>query len=412
MSEATAHRRFAGWIVLLGAVTALGPLSIDMYLPGLPAIAQSLGSPEATVQLTLASYFIGLALGQSLYGPLSDHFGRKRPLLIGLLVYIAASIGCALAASIEQLIVLRFVQALGGCAGMVIARAVVRDRCEPREAAQVFSSLVLVMGVAPILAPLLGSWIVVSAGWRPIFALLAAFAALCFVLLHLSLQETRPPQHSAPFRPGVTLASYGRLLRDGHFMAYALTGGLAVAGLFAYITGSPVVMMSLYGLSPASYSLVFGSIAACYILASQLNARFLKTQDLDSLLGRAVAVLTVLAAVLLAATLLLGLPPFWLVLTCVYGYLAALGFAAPNAMAGALAGHGQQAGLASALIGTLQFAIATVTGVIMGSWHGSTTLPLAAMLAVCGIGAWLSYRRVAQKKTPPNGGVQSGRVGA
>ncbi len=385
--------RFAGWILLLAALTALGPLSIDMYLPGLPAIASSLHTDDGTVQLTLASYFIGLALGQILYGPLSDHFGRKPPLLIGLGVFLLASIGCALATSIEALIALRFVQALGGCAGMVISRAVVRDRCEPRMAAQVFSSLVLVMGIAPILAPLLGSWVVSVLSWRAIFALLALAALISLIAMHYLLPESRPAKVGEPFHIGDTLRAYRALLADRHFMGYAMTGGLATAGLFAYITGSPIVMMQVYGLTPTQYSLTFGSIAACYIVASQFNARALKTYSIDQLLQRSTTMLALTTSILLIASLL-GQPPFWLVVGCIYLYLIALGFAASNAAAGALAHHGQQAGLASALMGTMQFSIATVAGVLMGVWHDGSSLPLAATLAFCGIGSCLCYRYV------------------
>lgn len=394
--SAPVHNRFAGWILLLAALTALGPLSIDMYLPGLPAIASGLHADDGTAQLTLASYFIGLALGQILYGPLSDHFGRKPPLLLGLGVYLLASIGCALASSIEALIALRFIQALGGCAGMVIARAVVRDRCEPRMAAQVYSSLVLVMGIAPILAPLLGSWIVGVSSWRAIFGLLAVFALLCLIAMHYLLPESRPAKQDQRFHLGDTLVAYRALLRDRHFMGYALTGGLAVAGLFAYITGSPIVMMKVYGLSPTQYSLTFGSIAACYIIASQFNARALKNHSIDQLLQRATLMLALASGVLLLTSLLTH-PPFWLLVGCIYLYLMSLGFAAPNSTAGALAHHGAQAGLASALMGTMQFGIATVAGVLMGIWHDGSSLPLASTLAFCGIGALLCYRLLAIK---------------
>ncbi|QLG89083.1 Bcr/CflA family multidrug efflux MFS transporter [Chitinibacter bivalviorum] len=396
ISATTPHNRFAGWILLLAALTALGPLSIDMYLPGVPAIASSLHADDGTVQLTLASYFIGLAVGQILYGPLSDHFGRKPPLLIGLGVYLLASIGCALASSIEALIALRFVQALGGCAGMVIARAVVRDRCEPRMAAQVFSSLVLVMGIAPILAPLLGSWVVSVLSWRAIFALLALVALISLIAMHYLLPESRPAKVGERFHIGDTLRAYRELMRDRRFMGYAISGGLAVAGLFAYITGSPIVMMKVYGLTPTQYSLTFGSIAACYIVASQFNARFLKTNSIDQLLNRAVTVLAIASSILLLASLWTH-PPFWLLVGCIYLYLIALGFTASNATAGALAHHGEQAGLASALMGTMQFSIATIAGVMMGFWHDGSSLPLATTLAFCGVGAFLAYRFIAIK---------------
>ena len=212
--------------------------------------------------------------------------------------------------------------------------------------------------------------------------------------MHYLLPESRPAKVGEPFHIGDTLRAYRALLGDRHFMGYAITGGFATAGLFAYITGSPIVMMQVYGLTPTQYSLTFGSIAACYIIASQFNARALKTNSIDQLLQRSTTMLALTTSVLLIASLL-GQPPFWLVVGCIYLYLIAMGFAAPNATAGALAHHGQQAGLASALMGTMQFSIATVAGVLMGVWHDGSSLPLAATLAVCGIGSLLCYRFVA-----------------
>ncbi|XZG69606.1 Bcr/CflA family multidrug efflux MFS transporter [Chitinibacteraceae bacterium HSL-7] len=391
LSIPTQPSRFSGWIILLGALMALGPLSIDMYLPGLPQIASDLGSTAGTAQLTLASYFIGLAIGQSLYGPLSDHYGRKPLLLAGLALYALASAGCALASQIDQLVALRFVQALGGCAGMVITRAIVRDRTSPTEAAQIYSTLVLVMGVAPILAPVLGSWFVVHTGWRSIFATLTVFAVLCMAAIIKMLEETRPRIRDRRFSLSEVGRTYALLMRDRAFLTYALTGGLSVGGMFAYITGSPVVIMQGYNLSPTHYALLFGSVAACYIAASQFNARFVRLHGLHVPMAVALTVQAIATLVLMLATAA-GFLPLPLLMLCLYAYLCALGFIAPNATAAALTHHGERAGSASSLLGTLQFTIATLSGVLMGLWHSQTALPLATILLLSGCGAWLVHR--------------------
>jgi DHA1 family bicyclomycin/chloramphenicol resistance-like MFS transporter len=230
-------------------------MSIDMYLPGLPAIATEFGAETSAAQFTLASFFIGLALGQAVHGPLADRYGRKPPLYVGLTLYVAASIGCALAADLTTLIVLRFLQAVGGCAGIVIARAIVRDCCDAHTSARVFSLLMLIMGLAPILAPFIGGWILWFAGWRAIFAVLALFGLGCLFAVWRYLQETRPVDTIGSASVGAALRVYGNLLRDRHFIGYVLAGGLAHAGMFAYITGSPHVFIEVYGVAAQTFRL-------------------------------------------------------------------------------------------------------------------------------------------------------------
>jgi DHA1 family bicyclomycin/chloramphenicol resistance-like MFS transporter len=399
-STPIASRLIPGWLILLGALTALGPMSIDMYLPALPAIEQDLSAP-GTVGLTLAAFFIGMTLGQLFYGPVSDRFGRKPPLYFGLVLYILASIACASANTITELIMLRFLQALGGCAGPVLARAIVRDRCSARESARAFSMLTLVMGLAPILAPVLGGWLLIMMGWRWLFAALAAFGVLCLLCLHWRLAETHQPlpYRQEPLRLGGVLRGYGRLAINPTFLGYTLSGGLVMAGMFAYITGSPYVFIELHHLSPQQYSMVFGANALTFVAASQINAQLLKRIDLTVILRRALWIPPLACAVLLLLSLSVA-ANWWMLWIGIMLYMLALGFISPNSVAAALATHGQQAGMASALMGSLQFALATLVGAAVGFWHDGSSLPMAAVMTICGVGAWLAHRLLVRGVQP------------
>lgn len=366
-------------------------MSIDMYLPSLPAITASFGAEPAAAQFTLASFFIGLALGQAIYGPLADRYGRKPPLYAGLALYVAASVGCALAPDIATLTGLRFIQAMGGCAGVVIARAVVRDHFDARNSARVFSLLMLVMGLAPILAPITGGWVLAFAGWRAIFIVLALFGLACLITAWRYLPETRPKNAVSSGGIGAALRIYGELLRDRRFIGYALSGGFAQAGLFAYITGSPHVFIELYGVPAQAYGWLFGLNALGLIASSQLNRRLLVHHTADVILRRANRTTVVLGLVLLTVAVSGwdGLPALLIPL---FGYLASLGFTAPNAMANALAQQGARAGSASALIGTLQFGVATLSSALVGMLGGGSALPMAAVIAGCGLLAYGTHR--------------------
>lgn len=377
--------------MILGALTAIGPLSIDMYLPAFPEMERSLGSPAGGAELTLAGFFIGMALGQLFWGPLSDRFGRKPPLYAGLALYALASLGCALAGSVTALIFWRILQALGGSAGMVIARAVVRDRCGARDAARAFSMLILIMGLAPILAPLLGGWIVTALGWRAIFFVLVAFSLVCLAAIHFGMTESHDIRFEPPLHLLQVARNYAGLFASRLFLGYSLSGGLAAAGMFAYIAGSPFVLIQLGGIPPEYFGWAFGSNALGFIAASQLNARLLKTIAPTRLLRRALwmPALAGLSLVGLTFSNMVSLP---LTLLGLFLYIASLGFIVPNASACALATHGQQAGTASALLGALQFGLATLAGAAVGQWHDGSSRPLAVVLAVCGAGAWLAHR--------------------
>jgi MFS transporter, DHA1 family, multidrug resistance protein len=370
--------------LVLGALTAFGPLSIDMYLPGLPLIQRELRTSAAATELTLSTFFAGLALAQLAYGPLSDRFGRKRPVYAGLLIYALASLGCALAPGIGVLIICRFLQAVGGAAGMVVARAVVRDLHGGREAARLMSLLMLVMGAAPILAPILGSWLVGSAGWRAIFWLLTALGLSALALVALLLPETAPRTVAQPVH-GSFAARYLRLLREGPFMAFTLAGGLASAGMFAYIAGSPFVLMDLHHVSPRGYSLIFGSNAVGLILASQVNRAVLARFTPARVLGTMLTVICLAGLALVAVALTPG-APLWALLVPLFVFVASIGFTGPNAVALALEQQAHQAGLASALLGSLQFTAAAASSALVGAGHGRL-LPMALVMAGCALGA-------------------------
>ena len=366
-------------------------MSIDMYLPGLPAIAAEFGAPTSAAQFTLASFFIGLALGQAIHGPLADRYGRKPPLYAGLALYVLASIGCALAPDLTTLIILRFLQAVGGCAGIVIARAIVRDCYDAHTSARVFSLMMLIMGLAPILAPFLGGWILWFAGWRAIFVVLTLFGLGGLLAVWRYLRETRPAHTIASTSIGAALRVYGDLLRDRHFIGYVLAGGLAHAGMFAYITGSPHVFIEVYGVPAQHFGWLFGLNALGLIASSQVNRHLLARHSADAILRRANRSTALLGLGLLgvAGSGWGGLP---MLLLPLFGYSVSLGFTAPNAMANALAHQGSRAGSASALLGALQFGLATVASTLVGLLGHGSAVPMAAVIASCGLLAYGAHR--------------------
>jgi DHA1 family bicyclomycin/chloramphenicol resistance-like MFS transporter len=380
--------------LMLGSLTALGPLSIDMYLPSFQAIARDLAASPAQVQLTLAVFFVALGIGQAFYGPISDRYGRRRPLCFGLGLYVLASAGCASARSIEALVAWRFAQALGGCAGMVIARAVVRDRFDEREAARFFSLLILVTGLAPILAPSIGGQILVFFSWRAIFWALAGFALVGFITATFVLPESLPPERRTEGGVGTALYVYARLLHDRAFMRYALSGALVISGMFAYIFGSPFVFMQIYGVRPERFGWIFGFIAFGLISASQLNRVVLARMAGARILSHALVV-TAGAGVILLVMAWTGAGGLAGLLGPLFVYIASLGFVLPNVMATALGPQGRNAGTASALLGTLQFGAGATVGTLLGALGDGTAVPMAGLIAACGLSALLVHRLAA-----------------
>jgi DHA1 family bicyclomycin/chloramphenicol resistance-like MFS transporter len=271
-------------IFILGLLSAIGPFSIDMYLPGFPAIASDLHSSIARISLSLSSFFIGISAGQFLYGPLLDRFGRKKPLYIGLSIYLLCSIGCAMAASADLLILLRLLQALGGCVGMVASRAMVRDLFAVKDNAKVFSLLMLVVGVSPIVAPTLGGYISASLGWRYIFVVLSLLAVFILAAVHFILPESKEPDPGFSLLPKEIIKRFSLVIREPQFYTYAFTGSSASAGLYAYISGSPYVFMELYKVNEKQYGWIFAIIAMGLIGASQLNSILLKTYKSEQII--------------------------------------------------------------------------------------------------------------------------------
>lgn len=370
-------------LLILGALSAFAPLAIDFYLPAFPTMAQAFGTDEQHVQATLAAYFLGLSIGQLAYGPVADRFGRRKPLLFGVALFTAASLVCAFAPSLDALIAARFVQALGGCAGMVLSRAIVSDRCDPVGTAKVFSQLMLVMGLAPILAPMLGGVLVSLAGWQSIFLALSLFSGACLLAVTLGLPESMPVD--MPRQPlSGALRQYLNLLRDRVYLGHALSGGIAIAGMFAYIAGSPFVFIKLYGIPAEHYGWLFGTNAAGFILAAQVNARLLTRFGPAALLRRAVWVY------LTAGVVLLGVAAsqpaqLWPLLIPLFVCIASLGCILPNASACAMSGQGARAGSASALMGCLQFSVAAAAASLVGVLHNGTAVPMTAVIALCGV---------------------------
>lgn len=376
------------WILILGAVVAIGPLAIDMYLPALPLLQRHFHSDAAATQLSLAVFFAGLAIGQLVYGPVSDRYGRKRPLLVGLAIYVLATFGCALASSMTAFIALRFLQALGGCAGMVITRAMVRDRFPPQDMARILSLLVLVIGAAPILAPALGGVVLERLGWQAIFHFQAGYGLLCLLAVTRWIGETHQPAADARLSLGSALRGYASLLAHHRFMGYALSGGIAQGGMFAYIAVSAFVFIEVYGLSPSAYAWLFGANAFGLIAASQINRTLLDRYPAQTVLKAAIGTyfaggLALLVTALTGAGGLAGiLLPLWLCIT-------SLGFTFPNSVAAAMAPFGDRAGAASGLLGTLQFAIAGTTAAAVGHWYDGSAVPMALAIAGCGLASSL-----------------------
>lgn len=383
-------------------MTAVAPLSIDLYLPSFPQMEQDLQAPGGSIGFSLATFFIGLTLGQLVYGPLSDRFGRKPLLLVGFALYTLASIACTLADNVVSLCIWRFVQAMGGCAGIVIPNAIVRDRMGPRDAASVFSLLMLVMGLAPILAPIVGGWLLEAFGWRSNFAVLIGFGLICLAAILWGLEESHDTTHEPPLRLRTVASNYALLLRNRSFLGFVFSGGLVRAGMFAYIAGSPFVLINLYGVSPQQYGWFFGANAFGLIASSQLNALLLKRQPPTTLLRRAlwVPLLSGLGMTLMALAGWITLP--WFALGF-FLFVASVGWVGPNANACAMATHGQMAGTAAALNGSMAFLCATLAGGLVGLLHNGTGQPLAGVMLLCGLGAWLSHRLLVRPSHSPQG---------
>jgi DHA1 family bicyclomycin/chloramphenicol resistance-like MFS transporter len=394
--------------VLLGGLTAFGPLSIDMYLPALPAIGRDLAASESVIQLTLTACLIGLAIGQVVAGPVSDALGRRRPLLIGVAAYVLTSLLCAVAPTAPILVALRLLQGLAGAAGIVIARAIVRDLYSGVAAARYFSRLILIFGIAPILAPVLGAQILRFTSWHGIFLALAVVTAVLWLGAARALPETLPVERRRSGSFGDTVQTFRRLAADTPFLGYAVSGGLGFGAMFAYIAGSPFVLQSIYHISPQTFSLIFGLNALGFVITSQINGSLVSRIPPARLLTAGVTV-TAVAGLALLAVILVGGLGLAAVLPPLFVLVSSVGFVVPNAVALALSRHPEAAGTGSALLGVIQSGIGAAGAPLVGIAGIATALPMAAVIATSGVGAILarlltSMRREGDQSSSPRAG--------
>ncbi|MEU4347430.1 multidrug effflux MFS transporter [Streptomyces sp. NPDC023838] len=390
-----AAARRAGLLVtlVLGGLTALPPLSMDMYLPALPEVTGALHAPAATVQLTLTACLAGMALGQLVVGPMSDKWGRRRPLLVGMAVYVVATAVCAFAPDAGLLIAFRLLQGLAGAAGIVIARAVVRDLYDGVEMARFFSTLMLISGAAPVVAPLIGGQVLRVTDWRGVFGVLTAVGLLLTLFVWRCLGETLPPERRHEGGVGEALRTMGSLLKDRVFTGYVLAGGLAFAALFSYISASPFVIQEIYGASPQTFSLLFGLNSVGLVAAGQINGKLLVGRvSLDKVLACALSVVVLAAAALLVMVSgVFGDPGLAPVAAGLFVLMSAMGMATPNTTAQALMRTPHAAGSASALLGTSSFLIGAVASPLVGIAGESTAVPMAVVQVASGVAALVCF---------------------
>ena len=377
--------------LILGAQTAMGPLAIDTYLPALPTITREFATTASAVQLSLSVYFIGIALGQAIYGPFSDRYGRRPPLFVGLALFVVGSLGCAIAPNIQALVAFRFVQALGGCAPLVIPRAIVRDLFDERDSVRMLSMLMLVMGLAPILAPLVGGQMLQYLGWRSIFWAYVIYGSILLVVVSVGLEESLPHTRRTRQPLSAVMNTYGRLLADWRYMGYVLAGGFTFAGLLAYIAGSPFIFIELFDISPQRFGFYFGANAIGIIAASQVN-RFLVQRFGPRDILQGALWISALSSVALLVGGFTGYAGLAGIVVPLWFFIAMHGIVSPNTTALAMGPYGGVAGSASALLGTVQFGLGAASGAIIAALADGSARPFTSVLAVCGFGAFVLYR--------------------
>ena len=377
--------------LIQGLICAIGPFSIDMYLPAFPDIAKGLNTTVAKVMLSLSSFFIGISAGQLIYGPLLERFGRKKPLYVGLFIYLLASLGCAMAASVNALIALRLLQALGGCVGLVAARAMVRDLFDVKENAQVFSMLMLVVAVSPIIAPTAGGYVTSLLGWRWVFVLLMIVDVLIIAGIYFLLPESKKPNSNFSLKPAPILNGFAGIIKHPQFYTYALTAAVSAAGMYAYIGGSPTVFMDIFHVSEKQYGWIFALIAMGLIGASQINSVLLKNYSSEQIIKVALACQSIIGLVL-AILAIAGWSDLFITIFLIFLFLSCQGFTFPNASALSLAPFGHNAGSASALMGAIQMSIGACTSALVSFLQNNTALPMTGVMACCAIGAYVVNR--------------------
>jgi DHA1 family bicyclomycin/chloramphenicol resistance-like MFS transporter len=367
-------------IVILGALSTISPFAIDMYLPAFPEMASALHTTTARISLSLASYFAGLAAGQLFYGPLLDRFGRKLPLYAGLTLFVAASMACLCSRSVEWLVALRFVQALGGCAAQVAAMSMVRDFFPARETAKIISLLILVISASPLLAPSVGVFVAVHWGWQWVFIVLSAFVVLMLAVSAWVLPEGHTPDRSISLRPLPILRNYLEVLREPQFITYSLSGAFAFSGLLVYVASSPIVFMEVFHVSAQQFGAIFAGLSVGFIGSNQVNVLLLRKFTSEQIFRGAMLVECPVAVLLLVGTWCgwFGLPA---TLVLLFISLSTLGLAYPNAAALALVPFDHNIGSAAAMLGFLQIGVAGLASASIGIFDSHTMMPVALVLA-------------------------------
>jgi DHA1 family bicyclomycin/chloramphenicol resistance-like MFS transporter len=361
-----------------------------MYLPALPRIGAQLQGSASMVQLSLTALLAGLAAGQLVMGPLSDRLGRRKPLLVGVAGFVLTSLACALAPSVPMLVALRFMQGLAGSVGIVIARAVVRDLYDGAAAVRFFSRLMLVMGIAPIVAPVAGAQILQVMSWRGVFVVLAVLGLLVLATAAAGIPETCPPERRSRGGIGASAWSMVKMLRDRELVGYALASGFAFAAMFAYISASPFVVQNIYGGSPGSFSLIFALNSVGLIVSSQVNGWLAGRAAPRTVLAAGLGT-TLVAGLGILAVVAAGLPQLWALVLGLFVLVSSMGFVMPNASVLALSGHPEAAGAASALLGVVQFAIGAVAAPLVGIAGDHSAIPMAVVITVLAVGAGASF---------------------
>ncbi len=377
-------------ILILGLLTAIGPFSIDMYLPAFPDIAKNLHTSVAQVMLSLSSFFIGISAGQLLYGPLLERFGRKKPIYAGLSIYLLASIGCAMATSVDSLIIFRLLQALGGCAGMVAARAIVRDLFEVKENAKIFSMLMLVVAVSPIIAPTLGGYVTSLFGWRYVFAILVVIDVGIIASVYFLLPESKKPDLDFSLKAGAIIKNFAGIIKHPQFYTYALTGAIAYAGLYAYISGSPYVFMEIFRVNERQYGWIFSVIAMGVIGSAQLNNIALRSYSSEQVIKIATFCQGIIG-IMLAVMSYFGWVELYSTIFLIFLFLCGQGFIFPNASALCLAPFPHTAGSASALMGAIQMGIGAGISALVSVLQNGTAIPMTGVMACCSVTAFLVF---------------------
>lgn len=387
-------------ILILGLLSAIGPFSIDTYLSGFPSIAADLKVTVEDVSYSLSSFFIGISVGQLIYGPLLDRFGRKTPLTIGLVIYFFASIGCAVATSIELLIALRFLQALGGCVGMVAPRAIVRDSFPIQESVKIFSTLILILGVSPIIAPTVGSYMISAWGWHSVFWLQGVMGLLLLLAVVFVLAESKRPDASVSLLPKHIIPSFVNIFTNPQFFTYAVAGSMVAGGVYAYLSGSPFVFMKIFKVTEQQYGWIFGLLAGGLILSSQLNNLLLRRYHSEQIIKAALLIQTTLGIILYSLSFFNWLN-LYNSISLIFLFLCCQGFSFPNSSALSLAPFSKEAGRASALLGALQMGLASLAAALVSVLSNGTSLPMTGVMAGCaltgltifGVGRWIIRSR-------------------